>query len=246
MHHHPLLIGHRGASGTAPENTLGSFQEAIKDKADVIEMDVHITKDKKVVVIHDATINRTSNGKGFVHLKTLHYLKKFNYGFGKQKEDIPTLEEALECVSNHCKVIVEFKLSCRRHEKLVLNIIENFKYKENVWIHTAHRSIIKKVRKLNPHIRIGHILLFTFIQQFLLPLDASFGKKYNVSFYSIEDMFIEKYFIGEFIQKIKAKGKEVYVWTINDLNSARMAIQWGVDGIITNYHGVLKQKLHWK
>ena len=49
-------------------------------------MDVHITKDKKVVVIHDATINRTSNGKGFVHLKTLHYLKKFNYGFGKQKE----------------------------------------------------------------------------------------------------------------------------------------------------------------
>ncbi|MFH1276198.1 MAG: glycerophosphodiester phosphodiesterase family protein [Candidatus Woesearchaeota archaeon] len=239
----PLIIAHRGASGSAPENTRAAFLEAIKENADVIELDVHMTKDKKVVVNHDASINRTSNGTGFIHLKTLKYLKRFNFGHDKEKEEIPTLEEALECIGNSCKIIVELKLLCYRHERLILNIIDKFKYKENVWIHTSHRKIIKKVRKLDPNIRIGHIMLFTFVQQFLLPLDAAFGKKYNVSFYSIEDMFIEKYFIGKFIQKIKDKNKEVYPWVINDLNSAKLAIKWGVDGIITNYPGIMKEKL---
>jgi len=250
----PLIIAHRGASGTVPENTRSSFFQAIKDHADVIEMDIHITKDKQAVVIHDASINRTSDGKGFVHLKTLKQLQGYNYSIpkkgkdsqndrGVQREEILTLAEALDSIGNQCKMLVELKLSCRGHERMILNIIEGVKHPEDVWIHTSHRSIIKNIRRLNTTIRVGHILLFTFIQQFLLPLDASFGQKYHVNFYSIEDMFIKKYFIGDLIRKLKESGKNVYVWTINDLATAKTALKWGVDGIITDYPGEMLKQL---
>ena len=262
----PLIIAHRGSSGAVPENTRSSFLQAIKDHADVIEMDIHITKDKQAVVIHDASINRTSDGKGFVHLKTLKQLQRYNYSLPKkgkdnkdsknskdnkdgkdnksiQREEILTLAEALDCIGYRCKMLVELKLSCRGHEHIIMDIIKAFPYSENVWIHTSHRSIIKNVRRLNPTIRVGHILLFTFIQRFLLPSDASFGHKYNVNFYSIEDMFIKKYSRGDLIRKLKGLGKDVSVWTIDDLATAKTALKLGVDGIITNYPGEMVKQL---
>lgn len=93
------IWAHRGASGYAPENTLEAFKLAIDEKADGIELDVQLTKDKELVVIHDEKIDRTSNGKGYVKDYTLEELKKFNFNYGNEKYEevkIPTLKEVYE------------------------------------------------------------------------------------------------------------------------------------------------------
>ena len=79
------IWAHRGASGYAPENTLEAFKLAINEEADGIELDVQLTKDKELVVIHDETIDRTSNGKGYVKDYTLEELKKLNFNYGNEK-----------------------------------------------------------------------------------------------------------------------------------------------------------------
>lgn len=94
----PLCIAHRGAFVEAPENTLKSFKLAMEMGADMIELDVRLTKDRKVVVIHDDTIDRTSNGSGAVRDYTLDELKQFDFGEG---EKIPTLEEVFELIKGN-------------------------------------------------------------------------------------------------------------------------------------------------
>ncbi len=236
-----LDIAHRGASAVAPENTQGAFLEAINSKADAIELDIHVTKDKKVVVIHDARVNRTSNGSGFVHKMTLSELRKFNYGLGKIKEKILTLKEAIEFIKGRTHIIVEAKLSVKGNEKLVEEIISKSKHKNKIWIHSSHRKILKNFRKINPNIKLGFVVIFSFLHRFLNKYYNRFIKKYKISFFSIDDVFINKYFVDNFVREIKKQGAEVYLWTLNDATSIFKALSLGADGIITNYPGLLRK-----
>jgi glycerophosphoryl diester phosphodiesterase len=101
-----LKIGHRGAKGYEPENTLVSFEKAIEMGADGIELDVHLSLDGHLIVIHDETIDRTTNGKGVVNQMTLQELKSFTIN---RKYTIPTLEEVLDLVNQRCFVNIELK-----------------------------------------------------------------------------------------------------------------------------------------
>ena len=95
----PLIWGHRGASAYAPENTLFAFQKAVEQKADGVELDIQLTKDGHIVVIHDEWIDRTSDGKGWVKDMTLAELRRFNYNRTHpeyEHADIPTMEEVLD------------------------------------------------------------------------------------------------------------------------------------------------------
>src|SRR5699024_5745889 len=98
------IIAHRGASTYAPENTLAAFQKALDQQANGIELDVRLTKDNVPVICHDATVNRTSNGKGYIHNMTVSQLKKLDFGASfsnKYKgEMIPTLEETLTLIGD--------------------------------------------------------------------------------------------------------------------------------------------------
>ena len=99
-----LNIAHRGASAYKPENTLASFQKAIDLNVDMVEFDIRLSKDKKIVVIHDQTVNRTTDGKGKVQNKDLEQLKLLNAGAG---ELIPTLQEALTLIGGRCLINIE-------------------------------------------------------------------------------------------------------------------------------------------
>ncbi len=99
-----LRVGHRGAKAYAPENTLASFRKAIEIGVDAIELDVRKTKDGHLIVIHDADVKRTTNGKGLVSELTLEQIKSFNAGEG---ERIPTLQEALDFLDKKVKVLIE-------------------------------------------------------------------------------------------------------------------------------------------
>ena len=99
-----LNIAHRGASAYKPENTLASFQKAIDLNVDMVEFDIRLSKDKKIVVIHDQTVNRTTDGRGKVQNKDLEQLKLLNAGAG---ELIPTLQEALTLIGGRCLINIE-------------------------------------------------------------------------------------------------------------------------------------------
>ncbi len=108
-----LVIAHRGASGYAPENTLASIRKGLDMGADMVEIDIHLSKDGEVVVIHDATLERTTDGTGKVQSKTLEELKKLNAGswFGKEfsQEKIPTLKEVIDLMDGKALLLIELK-----------------------------------------------------------------------------------------------------------------------------------------
>lgn len=241
-----ICIAHRGASGSAPENTGAAFLEALKQKTDIVECDLHRTTDGKFVVIHDGSINRTSDGRGHVINMTLAELKKFNFSPHQKREQILTLEEALRLITSHSRstrIIVEFKISILNHEKEVLDIIRKYNSDNKILIHSSHSRILKNIRKYDQKIKIGLIIFFSFFHRFKIPYHTSFIKKYNIHFFAIDEFFYDKPFIGQFIAEIKKSGAKVFVWTINDYLSMNKTIAMGVDGVITNYPAIFKEVL---
>lgn len=237
-------IAHRGASGIAPENTASSILEAIKVGADAIEFDVHVTSDKKLVVIHDSFIDRTSNGSGRVEKMTLNELRKFNFGVGKDHEKILTLEEALNLINNRCFALVELKGSVKGNENLVLNSIKKSKQKlEKIWVHSFHKRILKNVRKLNDKIELGYIIVFSFWDKFLMFYYKRFIRRNNIAFFSLSGFFINRPFESRLISDLKSLKTKTYIWTVNDLHSINRSLEWGASGVITNYPGVVKEIL---
>jgi glycerophosphoryl diester phosphodiesterase len=105
----PIVVAHRGASSTHPENTLPAFEEAIALGAPAIELDVRLTADGQAVVMHDADVSRTTDGDGFVHELTLEQMRSLRAGNGEHPAGVPTLREALELASGRAAVVVEIK-----------------------------------------------------------------------------------------------------------------------------------------
>src|SRR5688572_11377286 len=116
-----LNIGHRGAKGHLPENTLASFQKAIDLGVDGIELDVHLSKDGEILVIHDETIDRTTNGKAIVKQHSLDVLKTYRID---HQFEIPTLAEVFDLVNRKCLVNVELKVG--ETAKPVVDLIEKY------------------------------------------------------------------------------------------------------------------------
>ena len=123
-----LIIGHRGAMGHAPENTLASFQKAIELGADGIELDVYQTHDKKLVVIHNNYVGTTTNGHGLVEKMTLAEIKKLDAGSG---HEIPTLEEVLDLFKQH-DLVVNIELKGEHTAGPTVRLIEEKKAVERV------------------------------------------------------------------------------------------------------------------
>src|SRR6478736_2939754 len=99
-----LIIGHRGAKGYQPENTLSSFQKALDMKVDGIELDVHLSSDGEIIVFHDETLNRITNGKGDINRYTLSELRDFRIA---KEHQIPTLKEVFDLIDKKCFINIE-------------------------------------------------------------------------------------------------------------------------------------------
>ena len=220
-----VRIGHRGAMGHAPENTLASIRKALELGVDMIEFDVHRSQDGHILVIHDATLKRTTNGSGYVRKKTLEELQRLDAGNG---EKIPTLVEALDCIDK--KVQVNIELKGKRTIRPVLRIIDHF-VREKGWtyeqflISTMTRSRLKKVFKAKPKVRIGALLGYRpygFIK---------FARK--IGAYSLHVRL--RYLHPKFLAKAHKYGFKVFVWTVNQQDSIDRLKQMGVDGIFSDY-----------
>ncbi|KPV63845.1 MAG: cytoplasmic glycerophosphodiester phosphodiesterase [Candidatus Bathyarchaeota archaeon BA2] len=163
-----LIIAHRGASAYEPENTLRSVKKALELGADMVEVDVRASRDGHIVVMHDAVVDRTTNGKGYVKDMTLKELKKLDAGL---EEPIPTLQEVAELVRGKAQLVVEIKVP--EIEGKVLRIIKENELDRQTLITSFHHPILKRVKELNPNIRTGAIVASRPIKAAQLALDAT-------------------------------------------------------------------------
>lgn len=160
----PIIVAHRGSSRHAPENTLAAFRQAMDDGADAIELDVHLSKDGQVIVIHDDRLERTTNGHGRVGDYTLDELRQFSSGEWLHKkfssEKIPTLTEVFELVSGRVGINIEIKYTKRRTQsKLIvercIEIIRRFKSFKSVLISSFHHPLLQLAKRIDRSIVSG-------------------------------------------------------------------------------------------
>jgi glycerophosphoryl diester phosphodiesterase len=220
-----LKIGHRGANGYEPENTLISFQKAIEMGADAIELDVHLSSDGHLIVIHDETIDRTTNGKGAVNQLTLQELKSVRIN---EKHEIPTLKEVFDLVDKHCFINIELKNQDTAEQ--VVQLIERYISEKN-WNHTHFLvssfdwNALQQVRFLNEDIRIG------VLTETDMDLAISFAR-----FIKAEALHPDfQLLTNEYTTKIQEKGIRVFPWTVNKKEDIQKIKSFKVDGIITDF-----------
>ena len=147
-----LKIGHRGAKAYEPENTIRSFKKALEIGVDAVELDVRKTKDDQLVVIHDADVKRTTDGKGLVSELTLKQIKEFS---AEKAEKVPTLKEALDFLDKKVKILIELK-ETGIEEKVLAAVHENRLHK-NVIIVSFIEDALRKVRELDKEVETGLI-----------------------------------------------------------------------------------------
>jgi glycerophosphoryl diester phosphodiesterase len=220
-----LKIGHRGARGHEPENTLLGFQKAIDLNVDCIELDVHLSADGELMVIHDETIDRTTNGKGAVNQFSLPELKRFQI---EKDQRIPTLTEVLNLIDQKCDINIELK-SFETADKVV-DLIEKY-VSEKKWnysqflVSSFDWNALQQVTFSNSRIPIG-VLTETNVD-----LALAFAK-------FIKAKSIHPYFhlvTNENTAKMQEKGFQVFPWTVNEIEDIKRIKTYNVDGIISDF-----------
>ena len=218
-----LRIGHRGAAGYEPENTLRSFSKAIELKADMVELDVYVCKSGEVVVIHDDTVDRTTNGTGKVCELTLSELKQLDAGKG---ERIPTLEDVMRHIDGATGINIELKGlgTAEPVHKISDEFIDDGWKKSELLISSFNLEELAAFESLS-NIRIG--LLYGNISERILET----ANRLNV-------FSLNPYYKGinrDFIKDAHERGFSVYPWTVNDPREIAEMKALNVDGIISDY-----------
>ncbi|MBG9981373.1 glycerophosphodiester phosphodiesterase [Facklamia sp. DSM 111018] len=233
------LIAHRGYSGLFPENTMLAFKEAAKYPIKGIELDVHLTKDNQIVIIHDESIDRTSNGKGYVKDMTLEELRQFDYYVNfpeTQKEhqidiQLPTLREFFEWfVDQTIMVNIELKTNIFRYEGInqeVLKLIKEFSIADRILISSFNHHSVRDFMEMAENLPIEYGFLTASGQ--LEP--GKYCKKYGVTNYHPAFVTLDP----EDILDCKQTGVQINTYTVNDEAHIKFLIEAGIDSIITNY-----------
>lgn len=229
----PLIIAHRGASGYAPENTLASFKKAVEMGCDGIELDVHLSKDGNVIVCHDESVDRTTNGTGLIKDLNLEDLKKLDAGswFGNEfsKEKIPTLNKVIEYTKNNDILInIELKNGIINYyglEEKVIDIIRKYDIVERVIVSSFnHRSLVK-IKKLYKFIKTGVL----YINNLSNPWE--YAKNIRADALHPEFNNITK----EFVNKCTEKEMIINTYTVNKERDIERIGKFKPFGIITNF-----------
>ena len=220
-----LKIGHRGAKAYEIENTLISFQKALDIQVDGIELDVHLSTDNEIMVFHDETVDRLTNGKGSINSFTVSELKKLLIN---NTETIPTLREVLDLIDRKCLINIELK-SYEVTEGVVHLLEEyvknkNWKY-DDFLVSSFDWNALQQVAFLNDEIPIG------ILTETNLDLALAFAK-------FIQAKSIHPYFhllTKENTAQIQAKGLQVFPWTVNEIKDIEKIKSYNVNGIITDF-----------
>lgn len=228
----PLIIGHRGAAGEAPENTLASFALALEQGADGIELDVHLTKECRIVVCHDPTLDRTTTGHGWIYQQSYEEIRQHDAGswFSERfaGEKVPLLDEVFDLVPGSVMINVEVKHAYEGHmEKALLDFLRKRDRFDNVVISSFDHKCAARMKRAEPAARIG--LLYTAN----LADHAAYARSLDVDVLSLHPY--HRLFEAEDVAEARANGLLTYPYTANDEADLRRLIDAGVSGIITDF-----------
>ena len=229
-----LILGHRGASGYAPENTLEAFSLALEQGADGVELDVHFTRDNEIVVTHDERIDRVANDVGRVKDFTLKELKALSFNKTHpewENAKIPTLAEVFELFKPTNAIInIELKNSCLPYEGLenaCLKLASRFGMEGRVIYSSFNHHSMLRLKKLDSSAVCGLLYDCTLINPWL------YCK--NLGMNALHPHHSELVFAPDECQRAHELGLKVNTWTVNDEVSMRYCFEKGADSIITNY-----------
>ncbi len=245
------IIAHKGASGIAPENTLAAIQLALDMGVDMIEIDVRNTHDEEIVVIHDETLDRTTDGTGLVHDYTLEEIKQLDAGswFPGAKyvgEKVPTLKEVLDLVNGKCQVLIEIKHMDHPHyhdfaEKLIDVIREEKNGYEWIILQSEEVEYLEAAHEYDDHVQTKKLMIgedSTPLLAFYIETKMHLGrakeddrmKALNPEFHTLSTRRVFR---------MHARGFQVYTYSPNTEEDMIKMLHMGVDGIITDYPDIL-------
>lgn len=249
--HVPIVYAHRGGAALAPENTMAAFENGFACGADGIELDVHLSRDAVVMVHHDATLERTTNGKGPIADRLAAELSRVDAGFHFRSEDgsypfrgqgigIPTLREVLRQYKT-VPVIVELKLPGRRLAERVVDEIRAANAMDRVSVGSYFEDALQAVRYFAPTIATGSAKEETrwalYRSWIGWKVDTVPYREFQVPERSGWTRIVSR----RFVRQAHRAGLPVKVWTVNDPADIRRLVAWGVDGIITDRPDIARE-----
>ncbi|MGE4583171.1 MAG: glycerophosphodiester phosphodiesterase [Sphaerochaeta sp.] len=224
------VFAHRGYSGLYPENTMYAFEMAAKAGCKAIELDVHLSQDGKLVVIHDETLDRTTDAKGFVRDYSCKALQKVNAGNADMFQPIPSLDEYCNWAKRHgVTTNIEVKTNLYYYpgiEEKVLALLKKHDLVEQTIISSFNHGSVITMKRLEPSIRCAFL-----VGSRGLGNAGQYANLFGVEYFHPDGSTLTK----AAVEECKAHGVGVNVWTVNDLGMLRSMMDWQVDGIITNY-----------
>lgn len=237
-----LNIAHRGFSGEYPENTMRAFIEGVKAGCDGIETDVHLTKDGILVICHDETIDRTTNGNGYINNYTYDELSNFDAGirYGEDfiGEKIPTLDNLFEFVKDKGLLInIELKnniINYKGMEEKVIEKIYEYDLSNNVILSSFNHQSMVRVKEIDSNIKTG-LLYMSGIYKV-----HEYAKKCKAD--AIHPIYLSV-LDEEVVNEIHNEGISINTWTVDNDTDMKKLMNLGIDGIITNYPNIMNNML---
>jgi len=230
----PVILAHRGASAHAPENTLAAFELALTQGADGVELDVKLTVDGRVAVIHDMKVDRTTGAQGYVKDLSLADIQSLDAGsFLSEKfsnEKIPTLDDVFESIGKRAFINVELTNYNTPRDHLVETVcmlVKRFGLQKRVLFSSFFPSNLSRARSYLPEVPRGLLAWGGLLGAWSRSFGYSFGK-YQALHPSMKDTTHQQ------VQRVHRLGGRIHVWTVNVEEDMRRLFDWGVDAIITD------------
>lgn len=230
----PLILGHRGAKKHAPENTLAAFTLALEQGADGVELDAKLSADGHVVVHHDVTVDRTTDGSGRVSQLSLSALRELDAGsfFSEnfRAEKIPTLDEVFESIGGRAFINVELTNYSTPRDDLVQKVCELVRrhaMQDRILFSSFFAGNLKKAAHYLPEVPRGLLAQVSLLGLWARSFGFDFGDYAALHPY-VSDVTAQQ------VQRVHKLKRRINVWTVNTQEDLRRMIGWGVDGIITD------------
>lgn len=227
-----ITYAHRGFSGEYPENTMEAFRKSYDSGCEAIELDVHLSKDGHIMVIHDETVDRTTQSTGYVRDFTMAELEGMDAGGG---EGIPSFDRYCAWVQD-LPLITNIEIKTDRHyypgiEEETIAKIKEYKLEDKVLISSFNHATLWKVKTLMPSLPCAILVNSKGIGN-----AGIYARTMGMEYFHPDGSTLTK----EVVEQCHDQGVKVNAWTINDMGLLKKLVTWGVDGIITNHPDVVK------
>lgn len=232
-----LIIGHRGFAAKHPENTMTSFRAAIEAGADGIELDVHVSRDGQLVVMHDETVDRTTDGKGAIKDLDYETIRQLDAGGG---EHPPLLEEAL-LACKAAKVLLNIEIKAREAGLRAVELVQQHGYASGVIVSSFKHDVLSVITASSPGIKTAALVPTTaggFVKNIVAKAlnkdqEAMIAQATTIAAAAINPFHATC--TAAFMERAKAAGLDIYPWTVDTPKLALKLASWGATGIITNH-----------